>query len=177
MPLKLPGVLCLNSIRAQLLIWLLVPLTLFIAFNIWGTYRNATDMATVVQDRMLLGSARIIAERIRYEDGEFQVVIPPAALELFRSASRDRVYYRITGPDGALLSGYADLPTPQRVINAEDTLSFDVSMRGEPVRVAAFSQPTLSALWPIGASLTVLVPSTTWSGGTWESWRPTMSQG
>src|SRR5712692_3642686 len=99
-----------NSLRTQLLVWLLVPLTLFVIFNTWVTYRNATEMATAVQDRMLLGSARIIAEQIRYEDGALITAVPPAALELFHTVSHDRVYYRIAGPKGLLLSGYAELP-------------------------------------------------------------------
>ncbi|HEY8025847.1 MAG TPA: sensor histidine kinase N-terminal domain-containing protein [Burkholderiaceae bacterium] len=143
----------LNSLRAQLSIWLLVPLAAFIAFNTWVTYRNATEMATLVQDRMLLGSARIIAEQIHYEEGSFQVVIPPAALELFHAAERDRVYYRIVGPHDTLLSGYTDLAPPPHSVAAEEALYFESAMRGERVRIVGFSQP----IFGLGADNQVLI--------------------
>jgi two-component system sensor histidine kinase TctE len=134
-----------SSLRAQLSAWLLVPLALIVAANAWLSYRNAAETATVVHDRLLIGSARVIAEAVRYEDGAFQVEIPPAALELFQSASHDLVYYRIVAPSGLLLSGYAELPTPPHPVNVEETVFFDSSFRGEPVRVVAFGQPVFAA--------------------------------
>jgi two-component system sensor histidine kinase TctE len=150
---RLRTMIGLNSLRAQLSIWLLVPLAAFIAFNTWVTYRNATEMATLVQDRMLLGSARIIAEQIHYEEGSFQVVIPPAALELFHAAERDRVYYRIVGPHDTLLSGYTDLAPPPHSVAAEEALYFESAMRGERVRIVGFSQP----IFGLGADNQVLI--------------------
>jgi two-component system sensor histidine kinase TctE len=134
-----------SSLRAQLLGWLLLPLAVYAAFNIWITYRNAVDTAAVVQDRLLLGSARIIAHQIQFEDGAIQVVIPPAALELFQSSEQDRVYYRIAGASGTLLSGYAELPPPAVRLEPEASVFFDAIMREQPVRVVAFAQPVFAA--------------------------------
>ena len=131
----------ISSLRTQLLLWLLVPLILFVGFNIWVTYTNATEMATVVHDRMLLGSARIIAEQIRYEDDVLQVVITPAALELFQSDSHDRVYYRVVAANGRLLAGQIDLPNPPHIPRNEEAVYFNASFRDDPVRIVAFSQP------------------------------------
>ena len=134
-----------NSLRSQLLGWLMVPLALYAASSAWFTYGNAEETATVVQDRLLLGSARMIAEQIRYDDGAPQVVIPPAALELFQSSDQDRVYYRVAVSGGALLSGYAELPLPPRLVDAEESVYFDAVFRNEPVRVVAFAQPLFAA--------------------------------
>ncbi|RXZ38669.1 sensor histidine kinase [Oxalobacteraceae bacterium CAVE-383] len=134
-----------HSLRAQLLVWLLVPLAAFVAFNSWVAYNNAIDMATVVHDRMLLGSARIIAEQVHYEDETLQVMVPPAALELFQSDSHDSVYYRISGPNHGLLAGSDDLPIAPKVSSTEEATFFDTVFRGEPVRVVAFSQPVFAA--------------------------------
>src|SRR5882672_2695209 len=68
----------LNSLRLQLLGWLLVPLAVVVAVNTWAIYTNAIETATVVQDRMLLGAVRIIAEQTYYKDGELHVEVPPA---------------------------------------------------------------------------------------------------
>src|ERR1035438_8460792 len=84
-----------SSLRARLLLWLLVPLGVAAILNISFANWEARKTATMVQDRMLLGSARIIAQQIRYDEGLLEAAIPPAALELFQSADQDRVYYRI----------------------------------------------------------------------------------
>ena len=130
-----------KSLRAQLLGWLLVPLALYAAGSAWFTYRNAAETATVVHDRLLLGSARMIAEQIRYDDDMLQAVIPPAALELFQSNDKDRIYYRVAAANGALLAGYAELPVPPGRVKVEEALYFDATVRGEPVRTVAFAQP------------------------------------
>lgn len=135
----------LHSLRTKLLAWLLIPLTLFVIVNTAVTYRNARAMATVVQDRMLLGAARMIGEQVRFEEGRLVTPIPPAALALFHTAARDRVFYRVSGPHGVLLSGYEELPLanlPQRL----DEASFaDAVFRSEPVRIVAFLQPVVAA--------------------------------
>lgn len=134
-----------NSLRAQLLGWLLVPLALYAVCSAWFTYGNARETATVIQDRLLLGSARMIAEQVRYDDGAPQVVIPPAALELFQSGASDRVYYRIASATGSLLAGYAELPLPPSPVDVEESVHFDAVFRGEPVRAVAFAQPLFAA--------------------------------
>lgn len=135
----------LPSLRARLLLWLLVPLGALALLNSWFAHREARNTATMVQDRLLLGSARIIAQQIQYEDGLLEVAIPPAALELFQSAEQDRVYYRIASAKGVLLSGYAELPPPQGPLHPEESTYFSTEVRGAPVRVVAFAQPVFGA--------------------------------
>lgn len=127
--------------RRQLLMWLLIPLSLLVALDICLSYRSSTQMATEVYDKTLLGSARIIAEQIRYENGAFQVVIPPAALELFQSDSNDRVYYSIIGPSGHLLAGSIDLPNYRQALGYDEYQYFDLPFRGDDVRIVVLSQP------------------------------------
>src|SRR5260221_9014896 len=138
----------LSSLRLQLLAWLLVPLGFLVAVNTWLSFRDASATATAVQDRMLLGAVRIIAEQTYYRAGELHVEVPPAALELFESASRDRVYYRVVSPRGALLLGYPELASPAQSLSSEEFTHFDATMRGEPVRVAAFAHPLIGAPEP-----------------------------
>ncbi len=98
-----------KSLRLELLAWLVVPLPILVAVNTWLSYRHAEQTATALQDRMLAGALRIIAEQTYYREGELHVEVPPAALELFESASDDRVYYRVVSPQGTLLLGYPEL--------------------------------------------------------------------
>lgn len=132
----------------QLAAWLGVPLAFLVGVNTWLSFHEASATATAVQDRMLLGAVRIIAEQAYYRAGELHVEVPPAALELFESASRDRVYYRVVSPRGALLLGYPELPLPARALAAEEYIYFDGAMRGEPVRVAALGHPLIGAPQP-----------------------------
>jgi len=69
------------SLRRQLLGWILLPFLPLAALDGWFSYRSATETATEIFDRMLVGSARIIAEQVRVEDGALQSYVPPAALE------------------------------------------------------------------------------------------------
>jgi two-component system, OmpR family, sensor histidine kinase TctE len=134
-----------KSLRLQLLGWVLVPLGLLVSVNTWISFRNASETATVVQDRMLLGAVRIIAEQTYYKSGELHVEVPPAALELFESSSPDRVYYRVATSRGTLLLGYPELPSPPISLRAEEVTHFDSAVRGQPVRVAALAQPVVGA--------------------------------
>ncbi len=135
----------LDSLRSQLLFWLLAPLALVAALDAGLTYRSAQSTATIVQERMLLGAARMIGEQVHLEEGVVQVVIPPAALELFASPSRDRVFYRISAHDGQLLSGYFDLAMPTRPLASEEVLFFETVQRGKPLHTVAFAQPVFAA--------------------------------
>ena len=137
-----------SSLRLQLAAGLAVPLGFLVVVNTWLSYREASATSTAVQDRMLLGAIRIIAEQTYYRGDELHVEVPPAALELFESASRDRVYYRVVSPQGALLLGYPELALPSRPLSAEEFTHFDATMRGEPVRVAALAQPVIGAPQP-----------------------------
>jgi two-component system sensor histidine kinase TctE len=134
----------MRSLRTQLFLWILAPLVLAVALDAWVTYRGARETATRVQQRLLVGAARMIGEQVQYEDGILQVVIPPSALELFESLRGDRVFYRVTVED-RLLSGYYDLALPSEPVTAEKVVYFDTVMRDRPVQCAAFAQPVLNA--------------------------------
>lgn len=133
-----------RSLRRELLGWLLLPLAAVVAFNVWTTYRNARQTADLVTDRMLLASARMIAENVRESDGIFQAPIPPAALEMFASEDRDRVIYRVNGPRGELLAGYPETLPPPRQPSGFQHVYFTGTHRGEAVYAVALSQPVVS---------------------------------
>ena len=132
-----------SSLRRQLLAWVLLPLLSANAVDAWLTYGTAVETAALVQDRLLLGSARMIAEQISFEDGAFQHQIPPAALELFQSELPDRIFYRVTTGNGQLLSGHSNLPLPPPGQPKNAPHFFAAEMREQPVRVVAFYQPVI----------------------------------
>jgi len=129
------------SLRLRIVGWLLVPLALMSLLSTWQTYDNAHLLANLAYDRTLQASVRSIAERVRVSDGQVQVDIPLAALEMFEPQFQDRVFYRVSLPRGRLLTGYADLPAPppDQTLRGE-IFYFDAEYHGEPVRFAAFYQ-------------------------------------
>ena len=148
-----------SSLRRQLLASVLFPLVGAVAIDAWLSYHSAVDTASEVQDRLLLGSARMIAEQISFEDGSFQHQIPPAALELFQSEESDRIFYRVTTGAGQLLSGYSDLPQPTAGLPVDSPYFFFTSMRGKAVRVVSLSQPVIGN--PSALPVVVQVAQTT----------------
>ncbi len=148
-----------SSLRRQLLAWVLLPLVGAVGVDAWLSYQSAVDTASEVQDRLLLGSARMIAEQISFEDGSFQHQIPPAALELFQSEESDRIFYRVTTGSGQLLSGYSDLPNPARGKAQDAPYFFFTVMRNRPVRVVALFQSVIGN--PSALPVTVEVAQTT----------------
>jgi two-component system, OmpR family, sensor histidine kinase TctE len=144
-----------RSLRAGLLAWVMLPLAGAVAVDGWIGWHDAQRTALAVQDRLLLGSARMVAEQMHFEDGAFQDHIPPAALELFAAresdetrsgrSETDQIYYRVTASDGRLITGYAELQLAKTGLQNEEPRFFDAVVGGKPVRAVAYMQPVVGA--------------------------------
>jgi two-component system, OmpR family, sensor histidine kinase TctE len=133
-----------RSLRGQLLAWVMLPLAGAVLIEGVVSLRNSESAAAVVQDRLLLGSARIVAEQLRFEDGGVQAPIPPAALELFQSGLADMVYYRVVAANDQTVTGYPELVLPDTHLQPETSQFFDAIVRDQPVRAVAYLQPVLT---------------------------------
>jgi two-component system sensor histidine kinase TctE len=100
----------IDSLRLRLLWWLLIPMAVYVGLSTSDAYDNAVSSATLVQDRALLASARMMAGQVGWNDGAPVVSVPPAALELFASPAQDAVYYQVLMDDDTLLAGRPDFP-------------------------------------------------------------------
>jgi two-component system sensor histidine kinase TctE len=123
----------------------MLPLAGAVAIDGWIGYREAQRAAAAVQDRLLLGSARIVAEQVHIENDVFREQIPPAALELFEARDADQIFYRVTGSNGRLITGYAELGLPAAALQPEVPFFFDAHVRGQPLRVVAYLQPVVGS--------------------------------
>ena len=128
------------SLRAQLAIWLLVPLLGLWAINGWWTYETAIESADRAHDRTLQGSALAIAERISVIGKTVVVDLPYASLEMLESSNQSRVYYRVSTAQGVSITGYDDLQRPALLPEVDKPTFYDATYRGERVRVAALSK-------------------------------------
>ena len=133
-----------HSLRGRLLAWVMLPLAGAVIFDGVVSRQTAEATAAVVQDRLLLGSARIVAEDLRFEDGVIADPIPPAALELFQSLATDHVYYRVVTNDGRTVTGYPEFSLSPARLQPETSQFFDTTVRGEKVRAVIYLQPVLT---------------------------------
>lgn len=135
-----------NSIRSQLLVWLLGPLLILGLVAILDGYRAARSTADAVSDRVLSGSALAIAERV-FVNGEngLEVDIPYVALQMLTSLEDDRVFYKVEKSDGTFITGYRGLELPNTAAGLNEITFADGFFRGAAVRIATFHGAASSA--------------------------------
>ncbi|MFO1149695.1 MAG: extracellular solute-binding protein [Alsobacter sp.] len=94
--------------------------------------RRAADAAF---DRLLAASAFSIAGAVQAEGGRVTVELPYAALSMLGFSAEDRIFYDVRGPDGASVTGYADLGEGLPPASAAEPRFDDGSYRGDAVRI------------------------------------------
>jgi len=138
------------SMRARLLLGILLPVGLLIAINTVSLYRDTLRAVDTAYDRTLLASAKSIGELLGVdgsgEQARLVATVPYAALEAFETDSRSRLYFKVLGFKGEMVSGYDDLPAWQGKLPAQGAYPalvdfYDDTFRGEPVRMAVLLQP------------------------------------
>lgn len=135
-----------DSLRVQLLRWLLAPLLVLLLFNAWFSNRAAVATANLAFDRLLTASAEAIAEDVEVKDGEIVVDLPYAALQLLESNIQERIFYRVVAPNGKTLTGYDDLPLPKNLSPLlEDSFIYSAEYRGETIHLVALNKQIYGA--------------------------------
>ena len=151
------------SLRLRLAAWLLLPLSVFVAVCGYLNWQNAAEVADYVQDHDLLASAKVLSDRLIWESDDVQASVPPAALSLFVSPARDRVFLSVTGADGRLLAGSPGFPLPlsRRLAGVDRAQWYDATFEGLPVRAVI----TQRSMYDVGGAqdITIAVGKTTGS--------------
>lgn len=129
----------LRSLKSRLAVWVILPSILIIAIDLAVSYRGSEQIATLVQQQLLHGAAAMISEQLTVNEDEYEVSVPPAAFDLLRNRFKDRVSYSIHGPDKQLIAGDDQLPPYTGEIGQEGEEFFLTTLRGETVRVIAYS--------------------------------------
>lgn len=138
------------SLRARLLIGILLPALLLLAIDAVLSYRSALRAGHAAFDRMLVASVHAIGDQLSVDRGRIAVALPRAALEIYEADVGGEIIYRIDGPRGEFVAGDTELPPyagefdPYARYPATARL-YDTEFQGRPVRVAALSQPVFSA--------------------------------
>ncbi len=138
------------SLRQRLLWGILLPVLLFVLIDSVILYRQSLAAANTAYDRTLLASAKSIAEQLDVQgDGATMRLVPRvpyAALEAFEADNRSRMFYRVTGFSGELVSGFESLKAWQGKIADQPPYAalvdfYDDVVDQAPVRVAVLLQP------------------------------------
>ena len=131
-----------HSLKGRLALWIIVPLAFVSVFMLFDVRENSRRAANEVFDRVLLGSALAIAERVVMDGNEIVVDVPYVALEMLTSAAQDRVFYQVSEAGDQFITGYSDLPrVPAQLELSEDRPFFyDATYKGSQVRIGAISR-------------------------------------
>ncbi|HFF2844247.1 TPA: sensor histidine kinase N-terminal domain-containing protein [Stenotrophomonas maltophilia] len=122
-----------GSLRRTLLLYLGALLAVFAVALLFAARGYGQRAANRSYDHLLVSSALSIADSVALVDGQWQVDLPYAALDLLAMAPEDRVFYRVADSRGNLITGYGDLPAPPRRPGPQPQL-FDAAYSGETVR-------------------------------------------
>jgi two-component system sensor histidine kinase TctE len=129
-----------RSLRVRVAAFLMVPMAaLAVLLGIGGTWFVGA-FATSAYDRGLAGAVLIIAERLSVQEDQVVLDMPSAAFGLLSNTQRDNIYYSVT--DGrTFVTGYSDLPLPERMPPPETLVYRDAVFRGQRVRIGAMLKP------------------------------------
>lgn len=128
-----------GSLRRRLVIQLLGVAAVLSAL-LYITVRAVADQAAeATQDNILGASAATIAEQLRAADEGIAVDIPYSAFAMLGAVSEERVFYRIIAGN-LTITGYDDLPMPQRLPNDLTPVYYTAAYRGTSVRIIALKR-------------------------------------
>lgn len=88
------------SLRRRLLVRLFAALAVLAAGLFAFVNAYAQRAADSAYDQLLLAAALSIGDTVRVENGRIAVDLPYSSLGILAMARRDRIFYRITAPDG-----------------------------------------------------------------------------
>lgn len=100
------------SIRLHLIASLLLPVALLLLLAWAFASSLISNQSDRVFDRLLLGMAKSIEQRLTVRDGELSLNMPYFSLDVIESASAEKMFYRVEKENGELLAGFKGLPFP-----------------------------------------------------------------
>jgi two-component system sensor histidine kinase TctE len=119
--------------------WLFAAMALVFSANLLSSYYSNIEAADSAYDRLLLASASAIAERTVLREDGLHVDVPYVALDMLASTAQDRVFYAVSAPDGKVVTGYDDLPLPERRDGdpLQDPVFYNSEFKQASVRIVA----------------------------------------
>ncbi len=127
-----------QSLRRQLLLWLLLPQLVLWAGGGALAYRIALSYAENAIDQSLTQSVRALARQVKPIGSGLMIDFPRAAQDVLEQDPKDKVSYTVTSPPGKFLLGNLHLPQPPSGTPSIDVPWLYRSMvDGKPLRIVA----------------------------------------
>ncbi|KQY13076.1 hypothetical protein ASE23_21475 [Rhizobium sp. Root73] len=128
-----------------------------LALTVRAYARRAADEAF---DRVLTASALAIADTVGIEEGEVTVDIPYSAFAILGTSRLNRVFYKVTAPDGSLATGSPILGLDIPAVRDRALHLYDALYRENPVRIASVQRYRADTVTGAGGWIGVMVAET-----------------
>jgi two-component system sensor histidine kinase TctE len=103
-----------RSLLGEILDWMLAPLFLLWPMSIAITYVVAQNLANTPYDLSLANALQVLGQQVEATDDVVALRMSSSARLALRIRENDGVFWKAIGPNGDLLGGDGDLPTPER---------------------------------------------------------------
>jgi len=146
-----------RSLRQRLFVVILLPLVLMAILLGYWRYTVALDTADQLYDRSLLAAALAISRDVSKSEGD---ALTPWTRDLIKDAAGEDVFYHMSGPAGAYLTGYAYPPIAPKSVAVKRDLPvfFESTYRGEAVRVLQLTEHSSTEFLAGDTTVTVWQP-------------------
>ncbi|WP_144143526.1 sensor histidine kinase [Paraburkholderia sp. BCC1884] len=127
-----------RSLRAGLLLWVLIPMTAFGLIAAWLTHANARHTANLLQDSALLATARVMAADVQWNGDNLVASISPGMIQIVGTDEGDQVFYRIEIAGGPVIAGTSAFPQTHA---DRSPRWFDATVSDLPIRAVSLTRP------------------------------------
>lgn len=127
-----------RSLLGEILDWMLAPLFLLWPMSIAITYVVAQNLANIPYDLGLVNALQILGQQVEANDDVVALRMSAPARLALRVRENDGVFWKAIGPNGDLLGGDGELPTPERTAGDQpDAIYYENhTLRDFEIRIA-----------------------------------------
>jgi two-component system sensor histidine kinase TctE len=127
------------SLRARLLMFLLIPMVIQLGVSIVTDYRAGLDVANEAYDHALYNSALALAALVDSDPADTDLDLPAQAEAILRIDMADEIFYAVIDGSGKLLAGDAQMVPLARPGRENPSYRFD-ELNKQTVRIATYRE-------------------------------------
>jgi two-component system sensor histidine kinase TctE len=127
-----------RSLLGEILDWMLAPLFLLWPMSIAITYVVAQNLANIPFDLGLANALQILGQQVEATDEVVALRMSSSARLALRIRENDGVFWKAIGPNGDLLGGDGELPTPEKTATDQPDVVYyeNHALRDFEIRIA-----------------------------------------
>jgi len=127
-----------RSLLGEILDWMLAPLFLLWPMSIAITYVVAQNLANIPYDLGLANALQVLGQQIEVQDDAVSLPMSASARLALRIRENDGVFWKAIGPNGDLLGGDGELPSPERTPDDQPNITYyeNHTLRDFEIRIA-----------------------------------------